>query len=119
MSPVDATLDGNYVQLYLLNGQENVVTFDDHLYNFRLQSPELASMSVRHLTPASLSKISLNVRSLCTGLISTLLSVAWFMQNCTFTISIWNQDKAIAPFRCLIHTQGLYYMLLLVSLAPL
>ena len=70
MSSTGTTLNGNHMCLFLPEGQENVNQYDDFSSNFRLCQPELAPVSVRYLTPASLGLISFNVGPLCTVLIS-------------------------------------------------
>ena len=47
-----------------------------------------ASMSVRYLMPASLSRVLLRIVFLCTGLISTLLSLAGSSHKCTLPLAL-------------------------------
>ena len=54
-------------------------------------------MSAMYLTPASLSKMLFNVGPLCTGLISTLLSLARSRAQPYITLSFGNKYKAISP----------------------
>ena len=93
MSPSCATPNGNFMYLYLPNGQENVVKYDNYSFNFRLGLPKPASMSVRYLTPASFSRIVFNVGTLCIGLISTLLSMARSRQNHTLPLAFGTMTK--------------------------
>ena len=70
--PVGAASNGSIVYLYLPNEQENVIKYDDFSLSFSLQYPELMSISMRYLTPASLRSMSFSVEPLLIGLINTL-----------------------------------------------
>ena len=70
MSPADAAPNGNHMYLYLQNGQENVVKYDDCSSHFRLWYPEQVAMSVMYSTPSSLSSISFNNGPLCKCLLA-------------------------------------------------
>ena len=115
ISFIAATQKGNHMYLYLPNQQKIVVEYNKCLSNFRLWLTELASVSVRYLTPASLGKILFHTGPLCMGLncaYSALLSLSGFTHSYTLPLAFWDQDKAVAPLWCLIHTQGHYDALL-------
>ena len=52
-------------------------------------------MSVRYLTPASLSRISFRLRPLCTILINTLLSLAWSRHSFTLPFAFATNTKLL------------------------
>ena len=57
MSTPGAAPNGSLINLYLPNGQENIVKCDDLSSGFRLQYPEVASINAGYLMPSSLSGI--------------------------------------------------------------
>ena len=75
MSPTDATPKGSLMKLYLPYWYAKVVRYEDFLSSFRPWYLELASISVRLDAFASTGNTSLTVRLLCTGKISTWLSL--------------------------------------------
>ena len=100
MSPAGITPNSNCMYLYLPNGQENVVKYEDFSSYFKL-----ALIAVRYLIPPSLSKTSFIVGPLCMGLISNLLSLSGSRQS-HLTICFWDSEKVVAPLWHLVHTQG-------------
>ena len=84
MSPAGAAQNSGLKYLHLPNGQDSVVKYDDLLCSFKLRYPKLASINVSYFIPGSLSRTPFNIGSLCTGLISDLLSLAVFRHNLTY-----------------------------------
>ena len=91
--PAGATLNGSHI--YLPNGQENVSKNDDFSLCFRLLYPELASISVRYLTPTSLWSMLFGVWPLWIGLINVLFSCTWSRHSLTFPFAVGTQMKQL------------------------
>ena len=87
ISLASTTPSSSWIYVYLPKGQEQVVKCNDCLSNCKLWYPKLALMSIRCLTPANLSKMSLKIGSLWIGLIRTLFNHARSKHNLTLPLA--------------------------------
>ena len=86
-----------------------MVRYDDYSSGFKLLYPKLTSMSVMNLTCTSLSRMSLTVNPMCTGLNDALCSPVEYRHSFTLPLSLGinrkllnNSDVSPIPNRTII-----------------
>ena len=105
--------------LYLPNGQEKVIKYEDYSSRFRLWYPELASINVRYFTPGSLGKILFNVDLPSPGLISILLILARSKHRLTLLFAIGPVQSCCNICMSHPHLVGILFAAFVIYLAPL
>ena len=101
ISAADATPNVSCICLYLPKGKEK--WYDGSSSSFQLWYPELTLMSMRSLTPTSLSKMLLRVRPMWIGLIMTLFNLAGSRHNQTLPFAFGTSTKLLTLFWCFIN----------------